>query len=226
MSDNVQQMESTPSASELPQAAAAGKGGSDQDAMVRSEKDLLRSLMRELFQSERSAQRHPRVEAQRLPDTPPGRALEAVARHADAISEELPRRAQKHGLPVSLAGLAAGSTFSQLRRNVFDLFMDVETSYRATLLGMRHGLDVMRMLREAGMAAGDEELAEWSERIYEARAPLVEECAQQLSWFAKNPEKATTPVMGSLLMKGMEFVKERFGRMQLARAERASSKAA
>ena len=169
--------------------------------------ELLRSLMRELFQTEHSAQTHCRVEAERLGQSPAARALEAIARHADAVMEELPIRAKHHALPVSAGGLAVGEMFSQIRRHLADLLMDQETSYRATLLGVRHGLDVMKMFQEAAVAAGQDELAEWCDRIWQARAPLVESCAQQLSWFAQNPEQAVTQVRPRFVEKGLELLR-------------------
>ncbi len=175
---------------------------------------LLKSLMRELFQTEHSAQRHPRVEARRLGTSPPARALDAVARHADAVLEELPIRARHHNLPVSIAGLWVGDMFSKLRQGAIDLLVDVETSYRGTLLGMRHGLDVMRMLRETAAAADDPELAEWCERILKAREPLIEECAQELAWFAQHSQQAMTGVSTQLLLRGWQLLKSYRSRTQ------------
>lgn len=172
-----------------------------------SSRQLMRSLMREFFQTEQSAQRHSRIEAKRLAGTPPARALEAVARHADAVLQELPGRARHHNLPVSAAGLWVGEVFSNLRSSVFDLLLDIETSYRGTLLGMRHGLDVMRMLRETAAAANQEELAEWCDRIVKAREPLIEECAQQLSWFGQHSQQAMTAVGTQTLLRGLQALK-------------------
>lgn len=187
---------------------------------LHSEHALMRSLMRELFQAEQSAQRQCRAEARRFQGTPPGRALEAVARHADAVEEELPVRARHHDLPVSKAGKAVGNTFSMLRRGVVDLFMDAETSYRATLLGLRHGLDVLMTLRAAAVAADDQELADWCERIRQARAPLIEELAQQLAWFAQHPEQAVAQVGRGMVARGIGALKGQLSRVQAALASR------
>jgi len=188
------------------------------------EKRLMRSLMRELFQAERSAQSHPRVEAERHPGSPPARALEAVARHADAVMEDLPIRARYHDLPVSITGVAAGAAFSQIRRHLTDYFLDSETSYRATLLGMRHGLDVIAALREAAIAAGDAELADWCSQLEEARRPLIEECARQLSWFAQHPEEATAPVLGGALARAVELFKSQADKLTLTLSISAANK--
>ena len=42
-----------------------------------------------------------------------------------------------------------------MRHFVVDRFVDVEQSYRGTLLGMRHGLDLVRLLREVADDEGD-----------------------------------------------------------------------
>jgi hypothetical protein len=196
------------------------------DSASGSEKKLMRSLMRELFQTEHSAQTHCRAEAERLPGTPPEHALLATARHADSVLEELPIRAKHHDLPVSPIGVSVGEAFSRIRRHVTDLLMDSETSYRATLLGLRHGVDVWRLLREAALAAKDDDLAAWCDRVYLARVPLIEECAQQLSWFAQHPDEATSSVPGSVLKKGLAILMAPFKRFPAAKTAETAGKPA
>ncbi len=52
---------------------------------------------------------------------------------------------------------------SLARYLVVDHLIDAERSYRATLLGLRHGLDVIRLLREVAERDGDRALALWCE---------------------------------------------------------------
>ncbi|HEU4537764.1 MAG TPA: hypothetical protein VFS00_26770, partial [Polyangiaceae bacterium] len=82
---------------------------------------LIATLVRELFQTENSARRHPAREAERLGHVPPARAMAAIVRHASAVLEELPRLAEARGLPASVGGLAAGRAFSAARDKVLDL---------------------------------------------------------------------------------------------------------
>src|SRR5690242_9013689 len=117
-------------------------------------RELLERLFHELFQSEASASRHPRREAQRLGATPPAHALIAVARHASRALAELPDLARASGLPVSDLGRRLGVLFSRARQLVFDRLVDSEKSYRGTLLGMRHGLDLVHLLREVADREG------------------------------------------------------------------------
>lgn len=152
---------------------------------------LLASLFDELFQTERSAEIHPPKEAERLGDTPPAHALRAVAHHAIPVNAELPNLAASRGLPVSKAGSAIGDAFSTTRRMLTDPAWEAERSYRATLLGMRHGLDVVKLIRATADAAGDPDLVAWCTEWLAVREPLVEEVGRQLDWFGSHPEPAT-----------------------------------
>jgi hypothetical protein len=152
--------------------------------------DLLVTLTRELFQSERSASLHPLREAERLGDVPPAHALRRVAEHAGGILERLPDLARAHRLPVSHAGKRIGELFSDVRELFADRLIDPERSYRGTILGMRHGIDLVALLGATASAAGDEELAGFCAVWREERLPLVEACAEQLAWFATHPAAA------------------------------------
>jgi hypothetical protein len=152
--------------------------------------DLLERLFHELFQTETSAARHPRVQARKLGDTPPAHALEAVARHAEQVRRQLPVLARAAGLSTSLTGRLIGSVFHWLRHALFDRVVDAERSYRATLLGLRHGLDLVRLLREVADREGLDLLVEWCDDWAIARTPMVEAAACELYWFAEEPESA------------------------------------
>ena len=76
--------------------------------------------MTELFQTERSAYRHPIREAKRLGDVPPAIALRAVAAHANEVLDELPKLARARGLAVAgvereLEWFGHHQTFAALR---------------------------------------------------------------------------------------------------------------
>lgn len=161
-----------------------------------SEKTLLDTLVRELFQSERSAQRHGLIEADRLGLVPPAAALRAVARDADLTLRDLPGFCRKQGLPVSAGGLTLGTLFSVLRTSVGDRLLDKERSYRGTLLGMRHGVDLVRLLRSAARADKHKDLAVWCEAWLERREPLVDDVAHHLAWFGRHPGQALAPAEG------------------------------
>jgi hypothetical protein len=150
---------------------------------------LRSKLCRELAQSEHDAKLHTMREARRLGTVPPAVALRAIATHAE---EQRPRfeslmRRQPAGLQL---GRAVGFVFSTLRHYMFDRLLDTERSYRATLLGLKHGLDVARLLREVAARDGDAALVRFCDDLLVERALLVEDAEQQLAWFAECPQKA------------------------------------
>lgn len=151
---------------------------------------FLRSLTRELFQTEMSAAQHCRREAARLGQTSPAQALRAVADHADAVLIELPKLAERNGLPKSRGGLFVGELFSQVRDKLADALIDSDRSYRGTLLGCRHGLDVVRMLQQVSATYGLRELDGFCAAWLNTRTVLVQKLEDELAWFARHPAAA------------------------------------
>jgi glycine/D-amino acid oxidase-like deaminating enzyme/nitrite reductase/ring-hydroxylating ferredoxin subunit len=160
------------------------------------EQKLLRHLSHELWQTEVSASQHCRREAERLGDTPPARALLAAAEHADSVLDELPRVTQGRPLAKSGIGMAIGKVFSEVRDTIADKLLTSERSYRGTLLGLRHGLDLVHLLHNAAKRAQDEALVAFLDSWLRKREPLVEEVVAQLGWFAELPERALKPARG------------------------------
>jgi hypothetical protein len=160
------------------------------DDLNESQRTLLNNLTRELFQTETSAARHCAREADRLGTTPPALALRAVAQHAEKVLAALPAIAERNGMLVSKGGVATGELFSQLRDKLADLFIDSERSYRGTLLGCRHGLDVVRLLLQLAVVVGNEDLDNFCASWLNTRTVLVEQLEEELAWFAKHPAEA------------------------------------
>lgn len=150
---------------------------------------MLESLFVELIQSERSAEIHPCREALRLGDSAPARALMSVSRHAVSARGELLEMASAHGIH-GLPGRKMGEIFSALRHWFADAIMERERAYRATLLRMRHGLDLVKLVRATAESADDVELASWCTEWLGVREPLVEEVCCQMAWFGWHPETA------------------------------------
>src|ERR1700712_4769976 len=173
-------------------------------AVGSSTRTFLDALTRELFQTEMSASRHCRREAERLGDTGPAQALRAGAGNADTVLSQLPALAKRNDLPVSKAGLLAGNTFSELRDKMFDMLIDSERSYRGTLLGCRHGLDVVRTLGLLAVRLGNLDLDNFCTAWLTTRGVLVERVEEELSWFADHPAEATKlarPLVSSLRLR-------------------------
>jgi hypothetical protein len=161
--------------------------------------ELLHRLARELFQTETSAVSHCTREAERLTHAEPAAALRELASHADEVLQTLPDLARSEGLPNSKGGNIVGATFSQLRDKVADKLLDRERSYRGTILGVRHGVDVVRLLGAVAHSSGRTKLESFCKNWLDARLPLVHALEEGLLWFGKHPERAVeraTPLLG------------------------------
>ncbi|MBL9105423.1 MAG: hypothetical protein JNL82_31085 [Myxococcales bacterium] len=156
-------------------------------------RDWLTLLTQELCQTEQSAREHPIVEARRLGDVPPAWALRAVAEHATAAHAGLQRLTARPDRPDGVIGRTIGHAFSVLRDHFADVLLSSEKSYRATLLGMRHGVDLTELVRSLAATTGDDDLVAWCDAWLDRRRPLVEAAARELAWFAAHPAEATAP---------------------------------
>jgi hypothetical protein len=173
--------------------SVAGSEQSGQSSQSASpDHELLVTLFRELFQTEKSAKLHSTREADRLGDGPPAAALRAVVEHATRVLNELPGLAEKNDLPVSAAGMALGVFLSNCRQFAVDHLVEAERSYRGTLIGVRHGVDLVELIGKVAKAKDNSELSEWCATWLQERKPLVEQLVQALQWFAENPDKATS----------------------------------
>ena len=173
-----------------PKNAGAPKDANSSEPVIQprgpAEQALLSSLFAELFQTEQSASLHSEREAMRLGDIPPAEALRGVAAHASGVLKELPGLAERHHLPVSVAGLALGRFLSASRQLVIDRIVEPERSYRGTLSGMRHGVDVVELIRHAAHAQHNAELETWCTEWLHKRTHLVKRVGKELEWFGKD----------------------------------------
>src|SRR5690606_31328766 len=83
-----------------------------------------------------------------------------------------------------------GELFSLLRNLVFDRILDVERSYRGTLLGFHHGIGVARLLRSVAERLDEREMVAFLDEWLEERKALVENAERELHWFADLPRRA------------------------------------
>ena len=165
--------------------------------VVKKHAKLRATLLQELHQSERSAQLHCVREASRLGDSAPARALRACARHADKMNVELRAAARRQHLGMGLFGRTIGRALSAARELVLDRVVEEERSYRGTLAGLRHGVDVCKMLQHVADASGEVELAGFCTRWLAEREPLVDEVAHAMTWFALHPQVAVEHPRGA-----------------------------
>jgi hypothetical protein len=146
---------------------------------------LLDKLLRELLRSETQAIEHAPREARRIGETSPVVALRDVAMHSLAMQPRLTHALEGHGLAAGRSGISA--TLSSLRHIVTDRIHDAERAYRASLLDLRHGVDVVRVLREVARLEELFGLIRWCDDWLPARRTLVARVEAQLAWFADQP---------------------------------------
>lgn len=166
----------------------------DDDTVARAA--LLRSLMAELFQAERSAELHCEREARRHRDHLPASSLWALSRQARASLAILHQLAATRGFSLAPKARGLGVVFSQVREFVVDRIWSSERSWRATLLGLRHGVDVALSLRLVAESAGDDAVAVFCDGLLSARVPLVAQVENTLWWFAEHPRLAIESAAG------------------------------
>lgn len=148
---------------------------------------LREKLCRELAQSEHDAVLHTTREAARLGTCAPAEKLRAIAAHAEHLRPRLDALtipAQPVGIRL---GRAVAEVFSGLRHYVFDRILSGERSYRATLLGLRHGIDTAWLLREVARRDEHVRLYRFCDDLIAEREPLLREAERALVWFAQHP---------------------------------------
>ncbi len=144
---------------------------------------LLEKLIREILRAEAQAIDHPVREAKRIGvDAPPVMALQEVSTHATAMRTRFVDVLHSNEVPFHKGSL--GATLATLRHLVIDRVLDAERSFRTALLDLRHGLDVVKLLREVARRVELFGLIRWCDDWLGARRTLVARVEAQLAWFA------------------------------------------
>jgi hypothetical protein len=156
---------------------------------------LLDKLIRAIGRSETEAIDHPARETKRVGDAAPVIALREVAAHASAMQLRFDDVLRRHEIPVHRSGLAGlGATLVALRYLVVDRVVDAERSFRASLEGLRRGLDLVKLLRDVSRRQELFGVIRWCDDWLGARRTLVAGVEAQLGWFA---QQQTTELMFS-----------------------------
>lgn len=143
---------------------------------------LLDKLTREVTRVEGQVVEQPGREARRIGDAGPVLVLREIAVHAAQMQPRFEDMAMGHGLVLHRFALGALTT---LRHMVIDRVVDPERSYRGVLLELRHGLEVVKLLREASRREELFGLIRWCDDWLAARRTLVARAEAQLAWFAE-----------------------------------------
>jgi hypothetical protein len=149
---------------------------------------LLDKLVREITRAELQAIDHPVRERRRLGDSPPVQALRDVALHAGAMQPRFETLLRGHDVALHRGGL--GATLATLRHLVVERVIDAERAYRTALLDLRHGIDVVKLLRDVARREMLFGVIRWCDDWLGARRTLVARVEAQLAWFAEDAEVA------------------------------------
>jgi hypothetical protein len=154
---------------------------------MRDLRRLKAKLCNELSQTERSARLHSRREARRLGDGPAASALLAISEHADQHWPRVQTLCRSRQTSGGRLGSLVGRVFSGIRYGLVDRVVDLERSYRGTLLGYHHGIGIVRLLAEIASRDDDAHLLAFCNEWLSERGVLVERAERALSWFAERP---------------------------------------
>jgi hypothetical protein len=161
---------------------------------------LLEKLIREITRAEAQALDHPVREAKRVGEVAPVHALREVALHAAIMRPRFEEVITGHGISRHRSGL--GASLATLRHLVVDRVIDAERSFRTSLLDLRHGIDVVKLLREVARREELFGVIRWCDTWLGARRTLVARVEAQLAWYAERSviarEDAPTPAAAPL----------------------------
>lgn len=172
---------------------------------------LMSTLLLEVFQAERSGAVHARREAERLSGSLPAQALHDLADDCMRALDELRVIAVRTKIPIGTIGERIGDALSAVRHRFADLLLTRETSFRATLLGVHHGMDAIQLLLTHAEYEKDVEVVEWCMRTLDRRRPLLSNAQHELSWFGHHPDLAMQPAKVTLTGKAARVVAMGFG---------------
>lgn len=155
---------------------------------------LLDKLLREFVRSEAQAVEHAPREARRIGEAAPVQALRDIAAHALSMRSRLEHTLEGHSLTIARGGISA--TLATLRQLVSERIHDSERAYRSALLDLRHGVDIMRVVREIARLEELFALIRWCDDWLATRRTLVARVEAQLAWFADQAFSPQEPKTG------------------------------
>jgi hypothetical protein len=159
-------------------------------AMLPERRRLLDRLIREIHRGELQAVEHAARLERQIGAVGPVLALREIAGHATAMRDRFDTIVRGHDLQTGRASF--GTTLSSLR-GLADRVIDPERTYRASLLDLRHGIDVVKLAREVARSEELFGLIRWCDDYLGARRTLVARVEAQLVWFVEDAGVSRTP---------------------------------
>ena len=148
--------------------------------------------LRELYLTARRLEAHWSALAQRVPDA--REALEAGAREAGALVEQLPGVTEPRGLFGRPGATSGGATFGGLRATLRDPFLERNQALRLAVHDSVHVVVLLGYAGRLAAARGDEELATflrgWRRRLDDA----TQAAAQAAEAMGDDPNGAIEPL--------------------------------
>ncbi len=169
-----------------------------------NDRRLLDKLVREIARAETQATEHAPREAKRLGNVPPVLALVEVGEHSTAMRARFVEMLTAHELRLGRAGI--GATLATLRHLVVDRVVDAEHSYRTALLDLRHGIELVKLLRDIARREMLFGVIRWCDDWLAARRTLVARVEAQLFWFME--QIALRSPSEEELLGGVELIDE------------------
>jgi hypothetical protein len=151
------------------------------------DRSLLDKLVREIARAETQAIEHAPREARRIGNAPPVIALRAVAEHAATMRPRFLAMAGGHEVPIKRAGI--GVSFATLRQVVTS---DPERAFRTALLDLRHGVELVKLLRETARTEMLFGMIRWCDDWLGARRTLLARVEAQLAWYVEDGADGST----------------------------------
>ncbi len=164
-----------------------------------TDRRLLEKLIREIGRAETQATEHGPREAKRIGEVPPVHALREVATHATDMRQRFADMLAGHDIRLGRTGI--GATLATLRHLVVDRVMDAERAFRTALLDLRHGMELVILLRELARRDMLFGVIRWCDDWLAARRALLARVEAQLGWYLDvsllpaTPSEAATDVL-------------------------------
>ena len=157
------------------------------DSAPSSDRRLIDKLIREITCAELHAGEHGPREARRIGEAPPVIALREVSNHATIMRSRFLEVLTAHELRLGRQGL--GAALATLRNVVVEAAPrggDPQRAFRTALLDLRHGVEVVQLLRDAARREMLFGVIRWCDDWLGARRTLVARVEAQLAWYVEH----------------------------------------